>query len=55
MQSEANPNMAATDIAIRDMEDGDREAVIDLIWQLNRFEDAISHDRAPQRLSLIHI
>ncbi len=34
---------------IRDMEDRDRESVIDLIWQLNRFEDAISRDRAPGR------
>jgi ribosomal-protein-alanine N-acetyltransferase len=37
------------DHLIREMEDADREAVIDLIWQLNRFEDKISHDRAPGR------
>jgi ribosomal protein S18 acetylase RimI-like enzyme len=34
---------------IRDMEPGDREAVIDLIWQLNRFEHTISRDRALDR------
>ncbi len=37
------------DHIIRDMEDADREAVIDLIWQLNLFEDKISGDRAPGR------
>jgi ribosomal protein S18 acetylase RimI-like enzyme len=37
------------DPLIRDMEPGDREAVIDLIWQLNRFEHAISGDRALDR------
>ncbi|MGL4441803.1 MAG: GNAT family N-acetyltransferase [Bosea sp. (in: a-proteobacteria)] len=31
------------------MEDADRETVIDLIWQLNLFEDKISADRAPGR------
>jgi GNAT superfamily N-acetyltransferase len=34
---------------VRDMEDADREVVIDLIWQLNLYEDKISHDRAPSR------
>jgi ribosomal protein S18 acetylase RimI-like enzyme len=34
---------------IRDMEDADREAVIDLIWQLNLYEDRISGDRAHSR------
>lgn len=38
-----------TEPLIRDMDDADREAVIDLIWQLNLFEDKISHDRAPGR------
>lgn len=37
------------DAIIRDMEDADREAVIDLIWQLNLYEDQISRDRAPSR------
>jgi GNAT superfamily N-acetyltransferase len=49
MQPEASPDMPCVDIIVRDMEDADREAVIDLIWRLNRFEDAISQDRAPQR------
>jgi ribosomal protein S18 acetylase RimI-like enzyme len=31
------------------MADADREAVIDLIWELNRFENAISGDRAAGR------
>lgn len=37
------------DTVIRDMEDADREAVIDLIWQLNLYEDTISQDRAHSR------
>ena len=34
---------------IREMDDDDREAVIDLIWELNLFENAISGDRAAGR------
>lgn len=34
---------------IRDMDDADRETVIDLIWELNRFENGVSGDRAPDR------
>ena len=34
---------------IREMDDADREAVIDLIWELNLFENAISGDRAAGR------
>ncbi len=34
---------------IREMDDADRETVIDLIWELNRFENAISGDRAAGR------
>ncbi len=44
---ERGPQM--TDALIRDMDNADREAVIDLIWQLNLFEDKISGDRAPGR------
>jgi ribosomal protein S18 acetylase RimI-like enzyme len=36
---------------IRDLEDADREAVIDLMWLLNRFEDGITADRATDRKS----
>jgi ribosomal protein S18 acetylase RimI-like enzyme len=49
----STPEHAATGAAdkpiIREMEPHDREAVIDLIWELNRFEDRISNDRAPGR------
>jgi ribosomal protein S18 acetylase RimI-like enzyme len=38
---------------IRDMDDADREAVIDLIWQLNRFEAKLSHDRATDRVAAV--
>lgn len=38
-----------TESLVRDMEETDREAVIDLIWQLNLFEDKVSGDRAPSR------
>jgi ribosomal protein S18 acetylase RimI-like enzyme len=38
-----------TEPLIRDMEDADREAVIDLVWQLNLFENKISRDRAQSR------
>jgi GNAT superfamily N-acetyltransferase len=31
------------------MRDSDREAIIDLQWALNLFEDAISHDRVTDR------
>ena len=34
---------------IREMEDADRETVIDLIWELNLYENAISGDRAAGR------
>jgi GNAT superfamily N-acetyltransferase len=34
---------------IRTMMDGDRKAVTDLIWELNRFEDAITGNRATDR------
>jgi GNAT superfamily N-acetyltransferase len=38
-----------TEPFVRDMDNADREPVIDLIWQLNLFEDKISGDRAPGR------
>ncbi len=34
---------------IREMDDADREAVIDLIWELNLYENAITSDRATGR------
>ncbi len=34
---------------IREMDDADREAVIDLIWELNLYENAITSDRAAGR------
>ena len=34
---------------IREMDDADRETVIDLIWELNLYENAITHDRATGR------
>lgn len=34
---------------LRPMAPADREAVIDLVWDLNRYEDAISGDRATER------
>jgi GNAT superfamily N-acetyltransferase len=37
------------DILIRPMRDGDMDAIIDLQWALNLFEDAISHDRVTDR------
>lgn len=37
------------DYLIRDMELADRDAVTDLIWELNRFESRISHDRITSR------
>lgn len=36
---------------IRDIEDADREAVIGLMWLLNRFEDSLTSDRATDRKS----
>ena len=38
---------------IRDMERGDREAVIELMLTLNRFENAISGDRATSRKAAV--
>jgi ribosomal protein S18 acetylase RimI-like enzyme len=38
-------------ISIRTMQDSDREAIIDLQWELNLFENAISHDRVMDRES----
>lgn len=40
---------SGVEAAIREMEDRDRDRVIDLIWQLNLFEEAISRDRALDR------
>jgi GNAT superfamily N-acetyltransferase len=37
--------------SLRDMESADRAAVIDLLQELNRFEDAITGDRATDRKS----
>lgn len=37
------------DTRIRPMDAADRDAVIDLLWALNRFEDALTHDRAIER------
>ncbi len=36
-------------ILIREMRPSDREAVIDLIWALNRFEDGLVHNRRIER------
>jgi len=36
-------------VGLRPYRAADREVVVDLIWQLNLFEDAISADRAPDR------
>jgi GNAT superfamily N-acetyltransferase len=38
-----------TSILIRPMRDGDMDAIIDLQWALNLFEEAISHDRVTDR------
>jgi GNAT superfamily N-acetyltransferase len=34
---------------VRPMKDGDREAAVDLIWQLNLFENDITSDRRTER------
>lgn len=39
----------ADTVALRPYRPADREVVVDLIWALNLFEDAISADRAPDR------
>lgn len=39
------------EFTIRDIEDADRSAVVDLMWLLNRFEDTITSDRATDRKS----
>lgn len=41
--------MPAPDFVIRDMAASDTEPVVDLIWELNRYENALSSDRATDR------
>ena len=40
-------------VVVRPMQSGDRDAIIDLQWALNLFENAISCDRVTDRISAI--
>jgi len=42
-----------TEFTIRAMLDTDRDAVIDLLWELNRFENAITGNRSIERSAAI--
>jgi GNAT superfamily N-acetyltransferase len=45
--------MTEAGITIRAMQSADREAVVDLVWALNRFENAITGDRPLDREAAI--
>jgi GNAT superfamily N-acetyltransferase len=40
-------------VTVRPMREGDREAVIDLMHELNRFEDTLAGDRATDRAAAV--
>ncbi|WP_342361154.1 GNAT family N-acetyltransferase [Terrarubrum flagellatum] len=49
MSARQRPSHAAPAIKVRLAQPEDREAIIDLIWQLNRYESPISGDRPTDR------